>query len=177
MGYPTAIQIYTNDSKYYTDSLPLQHNFRPPLLVLGYPTAIYTNDKQYTTQIHFHSSIPHTITKCNVNINMDNTIAGSIIPRRKLNICLKGRMYLLKTIPHMKQELLTLLEHMNSASFSMGLVLLEVKLFVWCFIDHFLSILIRYMASDYLLGVFKQFSQHQPLHITSVIALHVIMMS
>ena len=47
---------------------------------------------------------------------MDNTIAGSIIPRRKLNICLKGRMYLLKTIAHVKQELLTLPEHMNAAS-------------------------------------------------------------
>ena len=47
---------------------------------------------------------------------MDNTIAGSIIPRRKLNICVKGRMYLLKTIGHVKQELLTLPEHMNSAS-------------------------------------------------------------
>jgi hypothetical protein len=30
---------------------------------------------------------PHTITKCNANINMHNTIAGSIIPRGKLNIC------------------------------------------------------------------------------------------
>jgi hypothetical protein len=116
MGYPRAIQIYPNNSKYYTDSLSLQHNFSPPLLVLGYPTAIYTNDKQYTTHIHFHSSIPHTITKCNANINMDNTIAGSIIPRRKLTICLKGRMYLLKTIAHVKQELLTLPEHMNAAS-------------------------------------------------------------
>jgi len=99
--------------EYYTYSLPLQHNFSPPLLVLGCPTAIYTNDKQYTTHIHFHSSIPHTIRKFNVNTNMDNTIAGSIIPRRKLNF-LKGRMYLIKTIAHVEQELLTLHEHMNS---------------------------------------------------------------
>jgi hypothetical protein len=33
---------WKSDSKYYTDSFSLQHNFRPPLLVLGYPTAIYT---------------------------------------------------------------------------------------------------------------------------------------
>jgi hypothetical protein len=103
-------------------------------LVLGYPTAIYTSDKQYTTQIHFHSSIPHTLTKCNANISMDNTIAGSIIPRRKLTICLKGRMYLLKTIAHVEQELLTLSEHMNSPPFLVGLVLLEVKFFIWWFI-------------------------------------------
>ena len=55
-----------------------------------------------------------------------------------------------------------------------GLVLPEVK-FGWCFIDHCLSVLIRYMASVYLLDFFKLFSQHQPLHITSVIALHAIM--
>ena len=147
MGYRRAIQIYPHDSKYYTDSLSLQHNFSPPLLVLGYPTAIYTSDTQYTTQIHFHSSIPHTITKCNANINMDNTIAGSIIPRRKLTICLKGGMYLLKTIAHVEQALLTLSEHMNSPPFLVGLVLLEVKFFIWCFIDHCLSVLIRYTAS------------------------------
>jgi hypothetical protein len=47
---------------------------------------------------------------------MVGVVAGSIIPRRKLNICLKGRMYLLKTIAHVKQELLTLPEHMNAAS-------------------------------------------------------------
>jgi len=131
MEYPRAIQIYPNDSKYYTDSRFLQHNFSPALLVLGYPTAIYTIVKQYTTQIHFHSSIPHTITKCNANINMDNTIAGSIIPRRKLTICLKGRMYLLKTIAHVEQELLTLSEHMNSPPFLVRLVLLEAKFFAW----------------------------------------------
>ena len=116
-GIPKGNTDIPSDSKYYTDSFSLQHNFRPPLLVLGYPTAIYTNDKQYTTHIHFHSSIPHTITKCNANINMDNTIAGSIIPRRKLTICLKGRTYLLKTIAHVEQELLTLSEHMNSPPF------------------------------------------------------------
>jgi hypothetical protein len=131
MGYPREIQIYPNDSKYYIDSFSLLHNVSPPLLVLGYTTAIYTNDKQYTTQIHFHSSIPHTLTKCNANISMDNTIAGSIIPRRKLTICLKGRMYLLKTIAHVEQELLTLSEHMNSPPFLVGLVLLEVKFFIW----------------------------------------------
>ena len=134
MGYPRAIQIYPNDSNYYTDSLSLQHNFSPPLLVLGYPTVIYTNDKQYTTQIRFHSSIPHTITECNANINMDNTIAGTNIPRRKLNICLKGRMSLLKTIARVEQELLTLSEHMKSPPFLVDFVLLEVKFFVWWFI-------------------------------------------
>ena len=62
---------------------------------------------------------------------MDNAIAGSIIPCRKLTICLKGRMYLSKTIAHVEQELLTPSEHMNSPPFLVGLVLLEVKFFVW----------------------------------------------
>jgi hypothetical protein len=32
--------------------------------------------------IHFHSKIPHTMTKMNVNINKDSTIAGSVIPKK-----------------------------------------------------------------------------------------------
>ena len=69
---------------------------------------------------------------------MDNTIAGSIIPRRKLTICLKGRMYFSKAIAHVEQELLTLSEHMNSPPFLVGLVLFEVKFFVYIIVCSFL---------------------------------------
>jgi hypothetical protein len=49
-----------------------------PLLITGAPTAILTKP----AQIRFHSKRPHTITKLNDNINMDNTIAGSINVRQ-----------------------------------------------------------------------------------------------
>ena len=58
MGYPTAIHIYTNVSKYYTDSLPLQHNFRPPLLVLDiqqqYTQTINNTLHRFTSTPAYH---------------------------------------------------------------------------------------------------------------------------
>jgi hypothetical protein len=75
------------------------------------------------------------------------------------------------------RNVLPLLSTCIHPRFLVELVLLEVKFFAWCFIDHCLSVLIGYTTSDYLLGVFKHFSQHNSLHITSVIALHAIMMS
>jgi hypothetical protein len=116
MGYPRAIQIYqaianTTHIRFHSS------------IISAIPSWYWDIQQQYTQTINntlhrFTSTPAYHILSQNVmpTLNMDNTIAGSIIPRRKLNICLKGRMYLLKTIAHVKQELLTLPEHMNAAS-------------------------------------------------------------